>query len=200
MVKFNFAEKKIQCQIVYYGPPLSGKTTNLKIANAKLPRDRCGEMISLDTQGDRTLYFDFMPLNIGKIKGFDVLFSLYTVPGQVQYARTRKMVLRGVDGVVFVADSHIARMNSNLESLEDLAENLEEHGWTIDTIPLVMQWNKRDLKEVLSIQEMEEKLNPLGRPSFQAIASKGLGVFPTLKRIIGLVLESVREGKAKKQG
>lgn len=198
MVKFNFAEKKVQCQVVYYGPPLSGKTTNLKIANAKFPKERRGEMVSLETQGDRTLYFDFMPLNIGKIKGFDITFALYTVPGQVQYGRTRKMVLQGVDGMVFVADSHSARMQSNLESLEDLAANLEEKRIDIKEIPMVLQWNKRDLREVMEVKEMDEKLNHLGCPTFEAIANKGLGVFPTLKHIVGMVLDNLKKGKARK--
>ena len=198
MVKFNFAEKKVQCQIVYYGPPLSGKTTNLEIANKYLPSDRKGEMISLETQGDRTLYFDFMPVNIGKIKGFDITFSLYTVPGQVQYSRTRKMVLQGVDGIVFVADSHVARMDSNVESLKELGEYLAEMRTSFAEVPLVFQWNKRDLREVVDLQEMEGALNSEGRPSFEAMANKGIGVFPTLKQAVGLVLENLKQGKARR--
>ncbi|RME75775.1 MAG: gliding-motility protein MglA [Planctomycetota bacterium] len=199
MVKFNFAEKKVQCQIVYYGPPLSGKTTNLEIANTYLPKDRKGEMVSLETQGDRTLYFDFMPLNIGKIKGFDITFSIYTVPGQVQYARTRKMVLQGVDGIVFVADSHSARMGSNIESLQDLVKNLEEEmHLSIEDIPLVFQWNKRDLREILTLEELESTLNPQRYPSFEAIANKGVGVFPTLKQTVGMVIEKLKKGEARR--
>ncbi|RME02439.1 MAG: gliding-motility protein MglA [Planctomycetota bacterium] len=197
MVKFNFAEKKVQCQIVYYGPPLSGKTTNLKVANQRFPKERRGELVSLETQGDRTLYFDFMPLNLGKIKGFDIMFALYTVPGQVQYNRTRKMVLQGVDGIVFVADSHIARMQSNLESLQNLEENLEEKKLTLRDIPVVFQWNKRDLRETLEVRDLEEKLNYFGFPSFEAIADKGIGVFPTLKQTVSMVLKNLKQGKAR---
>jgi signal recognition particle receptor subunit beta len=184
---------------VYYGPGLSGKTTNLLYVHKKVPATTRGKMISLATEADRTLYFDFLPINIGAINGFAAKFQLYTVPGQVYYNATRKLVLRGADGLVFVADSQAEKMDENIESLTNLRENLEEYGYSIDEIPIVMQYNKRDLPGALPISELEAKLNPHGWKWFEAEAVTGKGVFDTLKMIIKLVLEKAKSGRSAPQ-
>ncbi|MEW6356698.1 MAG: ADP-ribosylation factor-like protein [Planctomycetota bacterium] len=191
MVQINFALREVSCKIVYYGPGLSGKTTNLEIVHQKAPAGHKGKMTSLATEGDRTLFFDFLPLDLGTIGGMKTKFQLYTVPGQVYYNATRKLVLRGADGVIFVADSDASKLEENIESLENLEQNLKENGLNINEMPLVLQWNKRDLPNALSVAELEQKLNRWGAPSFEAVAVKGEGVFPTLKALAGLVLESV---------
>ena len=155
MVSINYSAREVCCKIVYYGPGLSGKTTNLQYVHAKVPDGTRGKLISLATEADRTLYFDFLPINIGTINGFQAKFQLYTVPGQVYYNATRKLVLRGVDGVVFVADSQPDKMDENIESLANLEENLAEYGYDIDSIPFVIQYNKRDLPGVLPVEELE---------------------------------------------
>ena len=195
MVSINYAAREVCCKIVYYGPGLSGKTTNLQYVHAKVPGDTRGKLISLATEADRTLYFDFLPINIGSINGFAAKFQLYTVPGQVYYNATRKLVLRGVDGVVFVADSQPDKMDENIESLLNLEENLIEYGYSADNLPIVIQYNKCDLPGILSPTVLNEKLNKRGWHWFEASATIGNGVFDTLKMIIKLVLE-----KAKRSG
>ena len=191
MVQMNFARKEVKCKIVYYGPGLSGKTTNIEVIHDKAPSGNRGELTSIATEGDRTLFFDFMPLDLGKVHGMDTKFKLYTVPGQVYYNSTRKLVLQGADGVVFVADSQRKKLQENIESLENLKTNLAEYGLDIATIPLILQYNKRDLPDIMSVEEMNEKMNPWGCPHFEAVAFQGVGVFPTLKTLVGMVLEKV---------
>ena len=156
MSSINFATREISCKVVYYGPGLSGKTTNLQVIHQKMPQDKRTDMVSLATEGDRTLFFDFLPLNLGDIKGFKTRFQLYTVPGQVYYNSTRKLVLRGVDGIVFVADSQRSRQAENLESLQNLRQNLQDYGMNLDDIPFVLQYNKRDMDNVFTLDEMNE--------------------------------------------
>ncbi len=192
MVSINYAFKEISCKIVYYGPGLSGKTTNLQYVHKKVPQPTKGELISLATDADRTLYFDFLPINIGSVAGFTTKFQLYTVPGQVYYNATRKLVLRGVDGLVFVADSQEPKMEENAESLKNLLDNLQEYGYSLNEVPMVIQYNKRDLPGALPLDVLEKALNPNGLPSFEAVAVKGDGVFDTLKCIIKIVLEKAR--------
>ncbi len=195
MVQINFANKEIQCKIVYYGPGMSGKTTNLEVVHKKAPTNSKGELTSIATEGDRTLFFDFMPLDLGNIAGIKTKFQLYTVPGQVYYNSTRKLVLQGVDGVVFVADSQAEKMEDNYESLENLKANLLEYGRDIESIPVILQWNKRDLPTALPVEELEAKLNTFNAPTFEAVAATGEGVFPTLKALASLVLESINRDK-----
>jgi len=191
MVQINFALREVNCKIVYYGPGMSGKTTNLEIVHKKAPETNKGELTSIATEGDRTLFFDFMPLDLGMIAGMRTRFQLYTVPGQVYYNSTRKLVLQGVDGIVFVADSSESKMEENLESLENLKNNLAEYGKDIREIPIVIQYNKRDLPDALSVDDLNARLNPWGVPHFEAVAITGEGVFPTLKCLSGMVLETL---------
>ena len=187
----NYSSREINCKIVYYGPGLCGKTTNLQHIYQKTNPDVKGKMISLATETERTLFFDFLPLALGEIRGFKTRFHLYTVPGQVFYDASRKLILKGVDGVVFVADSHVDRMEANEISLRDLRDNLKEQGVDIERIPLVMQWNKRDLPDAAPIEELSAKLNTLRRPEFAASAIQGKGVFETLKEIAKMVIADV---------
>ncbi len=188
----NYSSREINCKIVYYGPGLCGKTTNLQyIYNKTSPKVK-GRMISLATETERTLFFDFLPLSLGEIRGFRTRFHLYTVPGQVFYDASRKLILKGVDGVVFVADSQIERMESNQESFENLAENLKEHSYDIDKIPMVIQFNKRDLPNAAPADAMSDFLNPQRRPEFLACATTGDGVFDTLKEVAKCVLRDLR--------
>ncbi len=193
MVVINYNSREVSCKIVYYGPGLSGKTTNLQHVHDKVPGKTKGDLISLATDADRTLYFDFLPINIGDINGFTTKFQLYTVPGQVFYNATRKLVLRGVDGIVFVADSQSAKADENVESLDNLRENLAEYGLDLNTLPFVMQYNKRDLPDVMSVDELNELLNKQGWPVFEACASEGKGVFDTLKYVIKIVLDNAKK-------
>ena len=196
MSSINFATREISCKVVYYGPGLSGKTTNLQVIHQKMPQDKRTDMVSLATEGDRTLFFDFLPLNLGDIKGFKTRFQLYTVPGQVYYNSTRKLVLRGVDGIVFVADSQRSRQAENIESLQNLRQNLQDYGMDLDDMPFVLQYNKRDMDNVFTLDELNAELNPRGIPFFPATAHNGKGVVTTLKTIAMLVIEkfNVKQG------
>jgi len=185
----NYSSREINCKIVYYGPGLCGKTTNLQHIYQKTNPDVKGKMISLATETERTLFFDFLPLALGEIRGFKTRFHLYTVPGQVFYDASRKLILKGVDGVVFVADSQIERVEANLESVENLRTNLAEQGYDLDKLPYVVQYNKRDLPNAASVAELRRLLNPRTVPEFEATATNGVGVFDTLKSVAKLVLQ-----------
>jgi signal recognition particle receptor subunit beta len=193
MTFINYAAKEINCKIVYYGPGLGGKTTNLQHIFNKTAPDRRGKMISLATEADRTLFFDFLPLDLGTIRGFTTRFHLYTVPGQVFYDASRKLILKGVDGVVFVADSQVDRMEANIESIRNLEENLEEHGFDLRSIPYALQFNKRDLPSVMPVDEMYRMLNFKREPTFIGIATQGVGVFDTLKNVAKQILLELRK-------
>jgi hypothetical protein len=190
----NYSSREINCKLVYYGPGLGGKTTNLQFIYAKTSPEAKGKMISLATETERTLFFDFLPLSLGEIRGFKTRFHLYTVPGQVFYDASRKLILKGVDGVVFVADSQIERMEANIESLDNLRQNLIEQGYDLDKLPFVMQYNKRDLPNIASVAELHEALNPTNVIEFEARATTGVGVFETLKAIAKAVLTELRRG------
>jgi len=198
MVQINFALKEVNCKVVFYGPGMSGKTTNLEIVHQKAPEEHKGDLTSISTDGDRTLFFDFMPLDLGKIAGMQTKFQLYTVPGQVYYNSTRKLVLQGVDGVIFVADSQPDKLQENIESYENLIENLAEYGKDLADLPHVIQYNKRDLPNAMSVEDLDRAMNKFGVPTFEAVANTGEGVFPTLKTLAGMVLESIN--KAEKGG
>lgn len=198
MAIFKLKKREIECKIVYYGPGRSGKTTNMEYIYKTYRKQVVGEMVSVDTEGDRTLFFDFLPMGLGQIKGFDIKVQVYTVPGQVQYRSTRKLVLKGVDGIIFVADSLAVRREKNMLSLKDLQHNLKEYGISILKIPIVMQHNKRDLVEegvpIMSIEQMERDLNrQLKVPSFSASAITGDGVGETLKECLKLTLLSFKK-------
>jgi signal recognition particle receptor subunit beta len=188
----NFAAREINCKLVYYGAGLGGKTTNLQYIFDNAPNK--GKMISLATESDRTLFFDFLPLDLGTVRGFKTRFHLYTVPGQVFYDASRKLILRGVDGVVFVADSQEERMDANIEAIENLQENLRDHGYDFDKVPYVLQFNKRDLPNALSVDELKEQLVRKGEPVFEAVAYKGTGVFETLREVARQVLDELKKG------
>jgi len=193
VVFFNYTTMQLTAKIVYYGPGLCGKTTNLQYIHRKTAARSRGEMVSLETEADRTLFFDLLPLDVGVIGGMKVRLQLYTVPGQVFYNATRKLVLKAVDGVVFVADSQAAMEDANLESISNLKVNLAELGLTLDEVPLVFQYNKRDLRNILPLETMNETLNVEGRPYFEAAAVHGVGVFETLKGVTRLAIASVRD-------
>jgi len=193
MAFFNYATMQMAAKVVYYGPGLCGKTTNLQyIYNKTTPKSR-GEMVSLETESDRTLFFDLLPIEVGVIGGFKTRFQLYTVPGQVFYGETRRMVLKGVDGVVFVADSQSPMKEANIESMKDLEKNLDELKIDLKAIPMVLQFNKRDLKNILSVEELHKDLNWHGWDAFESSAINGKGVFDTLKGISRLTLRSLRQ-------
>ena len=191
----NYASREINCKIVYYGPGLCGKTTNLQYIFNKTAEEAKGKMISLATETERTLFFDFLPLELGEIRGFKTRFHLYTVPGQVFYDASRKLILKGVDGVVYVADSQEERMDANIESLDNLRTNLEEQGYDLDKLPYVVQYNKRDLSYIVPVEELRQELNPTGVPDFEACAMTGEGVFETLKAVAKLVLTDLKKGR-----
>ncbi len=193
MVQINFALREVNCKIVYYGPGLSGKTTNLEMIHTKVPDTHRGDLTSIATEGDRTLFFDFMPLNLGKVAGMNTRFQLYTVPGQVYYNATRKLVLQGADGIIFVADCQEGKLEENKESLQNLLDNLEEYNVDIDEIPFVMQYNKRDLPNVMPIEVLEKEINPWKAPYYESVAITGEGVFPTLKKLANMVLENLNK-------
>lgn len=190
----NYASREINCKIVYYGPGLCGKTTNLQYIYNKTAEGSKGKMISLATETERTLFFDFLPLALGEIRGFKTRFHLYTVPGQVFYDASRKLILKGVDGVVFVADSQEERFDANIESLENLRDNLEEQGFDIEKIPFVIQYNKRDLPNASDLAELSREINPRNVPEYEACATSGEGVFETLKAVAKLVLNDLKKG------
>ena len=192
----NYLSREINCKIVYYGPGLCGKTTNLQYIYNRTNPDAKGKMISLATETERTLFFDFLPLEIGEIRGFKTRFHLYTVPGQVFYDASRKLILKGVDGVVFVADSQMLRAEANIESMDNLRTNLAEQGYNLDTVPYVVQYNKRDMPNISSVDELSRMLNPQRVPEFLAVATTGEGVFETLKSVAKLILLELKKGGA----
>jgi signal recognition particle receptor subunit beta len=190
----NYMAREINCKLVYYGPGLCGKTTNLQYIYERTNPEHKGKMISLATETERTLFFDFLPLSLGEIRGFKTRFHLYTVPGQVFYDASRKLILKGVDGVIFVADSQIERMEANEESLENLHTNLAEQGYALEKLPFVIQYNKRDLPNVAATDELKQLLNKSSVPDFEAVARTGIGVFDTLKAIAKGVLTELKKG------
>jgi signal recognition particle receptor subunit beta len=190
----NYMAREINCKIVYYGPGLCGKTTNLQYIYKRTNPEAKGKMISLATETERTLFFDFLPLSLGEIRGFKTRFHLYTVPGQVFYDASRKLILKGVDGVIFVADSQLERLEANQESLDNLRTNLAEHGYSLEKIPYVIQYNKRDLPNALPLEELRQLLNPIGVLDYEASARTGQGVFETLKAVSKLVLTELKRG------
>ena len=190
----NFPAREINCKLVYYGPGLGGKTANLQWIYENTGAGQKGKMISLATETDRTLFFDFLPLDLGTVRGFKTRFHLYTVPGQVFYEASRKLILKGADGVVFVADSQEERMDANQETLENLKENLRDHGLDFNTIPYALQLNKRDLPGVLPVEELTRLLQQKGEPVLEGVAIQGIGVFETLKEVAKLVLAELKKG------
>lgn len=190
----NYSSREINCKIVYYGPGLCGKTTNLQVIYKKTRPEAKGRMITLATETERTLFFDFLPLALGDIKGFKTRFHLYTVPGQIFYDASRKLILKGVDGIVFVADSQAERMDANIESFDNMKINLEEQGYSLSQIPYVIQYNKRDLPNIVPVAELKKVINENGAPDFEAIAANGTGVFETLKAIVKLILIELKKG------
>ena len=190
----NFAAREINCKIVYYGAGLGGKTTNLQVIYQKTADQQKGKMISLATETERTLFFDFLPLDLGSVRGFKTRIHLYTVPGQVFYDASRKLILRGVDGIVFVADSQEQRMDANVEALENLMSNLKEHGYDFHKIPYVLQFNKRDLPNILPVDLLSTELRKKNEPIVEAVAFQGVGVFETLKEIAKQVLTELKAG------
>ena len=191
MSMINYASREINCKIVYYGTGLGGKTTNLEYIYSRVNPDTKGKMISLATETERTLFFDFLPIDLGEVRGFKTRFHLYTVPGQVYYNASRRLILKGVDGLVFVADSQASRAEANIESMHNLYENLETHGYDLETIPFAIQYNKRDMDNVLSPEELRAQINPMGVPDFEGIAIKGEGVFETLSCVSKMVVEGL---------
>ena len=191
MSMINYASREINCKIVYYGPGLGGKTTNLEYIYSKVAPDTRGKLISLATETERTLFFDFLPVDLGTIRGFKTRFHLYTVPGQVYYNASRKLILKGVDGIVFVADSQVDRLDANIEAMANLYENLQEYGLDLRELPFVIQYNKRDLPNISSTDELEENLNPERVPYLEAVGFRGVGVFDTLKQVSKLVIKAL---------
>ena len=191
MSMINYASREINCKIVYYGTGLGGKTTNLEYIYSKVNPETKGKMISLATETERTLFFDFLPIDLGEVRGFKTRFHLYTVPGQVYYNASRRLILKGVDGIVFVADSQASRAEANIESMHNLYENLETYGYELQSIPFAIQYNKRDLPDILPVEELKAQINPLGVPDFEATAIEGKGVFETLSSVSKLVVKSL---------
>ena len=191
MSMINYASREINCKLVYYGPGLGGKTTNLEYVYSKVAPDTRGKLISLATEQERTLFFDFLPVDLGSIRGFKTRFHLYTVPGQVYYNASRRLILKGVDGIVFVADSQAERMDANIAAMQNLYENLTDYGYDPAQIPIVLQWNKRDLPTAVTPEEMRANLNPDNLQEFEAVAVTGEGVFDTLRAVSKLVLKTL---------
>ncbi len=194
MASINYAQREITCKIVYYGCAMCGKTTNLEYIHQHIPASDKGGLVSLSTQGDRTLFFDFLPLEAQNVGGFTAKFQLYTVPGQVVYNATRRLVLRGVDGIIFVADSQWSRIKDNVESFDNMVENLGQYGYSLDSIPYVLQYNKQDLPDIAPRHYMEYTLNrqERRRPSFESIATEGMGVFDSLNAVCQSVMAKLR--------
>ena len=191
MSMINYASREINCKVVYYGSGLGGKTTNLEYVYSRVSPDTKGKMISLATETERTLFFDFLPIDLGEIRGFRTRFHLYTVPGQVYYNASRMLILKGVDGLIFVADSQRSRLEANIEAMHNLYENMESYGYDVETIPFIIQYNKRDLPDIMSVEELRSVLNPMGVPDFEAVAVEGEGVFQTLSAVSKLVVKSL---------
>jgi len=191
MSMINYASREINCKIVYYGTGLGGKTTNLEYIYSRVNPDTKGKMISLATESERTLFFDFLPIDLGEVRGFKTRFHLYTVPGQVYYNASRRLILKGVDGIVFVADSQASRAEANIEAMHNLYENLETYGYELDKIPFAIQYNKRDMPSILPVEELRAQINPMGVPDFEGVAIEGKGVFETLSCVSKLVVESL---------
>ena len=191
MPLINFATKEINCKIVYYGPGLSGKTVNIKWIYDHIKKENRGELITLATETERTLFFDFVPIEVANVKGFKVRFYLYTTPGQIIYQVSRKLILKGADGIVFVADSQVERRDANLDTLDDMLKNMDELGLSLEDTPLVFQYNKRDLPNILPVEVLHEDLNRWNCPEFEAIAIKGKGVLETFKEITKLVVKKL---------
>jgi signal recognition particle receptor subunit beta len=191
MSMINYASREINCKIVYYGTGLGGKTTNLEYIYSRVNPETKGKMISLATESERTLFFDFLPIDLGEVRGFKTRFHLYTVPGQVYYNASRRLILKGVDGIVFVADSQGSRAEANIESMHNLYENLETYGYDLDNIPFAIQYNKRDMENILPVEEIRAQINPMGVPDFEGTAIEGKGVFETLSCVSKLVVESL---------
>ncbi len=191
----RYATKEVNCKIVYFGPGLSGKTTNVQYIYEHTQNEQRGKLVTLSTENERTLFFDFLPLAVGDVKGYKTRFHLYTLPGQIFYETSREFILKGIDGAVFVADSQSERMEANIESYETLEKSLERQGYDIHKLPLVFQYNKRDMPGVVSINELEGTFNPMKRPHFEAIASRGLGVMETLQAISQAVIHELRGGE-----
>ncbi len=191
MSMINYASREINCKIVYYGTGLGGKTTNLEYVYSRVNPDAKGKMISLATETERTLFFDFLPIDLGEVKGFKTRFHLYTVPGQVYYNASRKLILKGVDGVIFVADSQRERMEANIEAMHNLYENLESYGYDLTKIPFAVQYNKRDLSNAMEVEELRSQLNPGNVSDFEGVAIEGKGVFETLGAVSKLVVQTL---------
>jgi len=191
MSMINYASREINCKIVYYGTGLGGKTTNLEYIYSRVNPETKGKMISLSTEQERTLFFDFLPIDLGEVRGFKTRFHLYTVPGQVYYNASRKLILKGVDGIIFIADSQASRMEANIESMHNLYENLASYGYDLSEIPFAIQYNKRDLEEIQNVDDLRAQLNPRGVPDFEAIAIEGVGVFDTLKSVSKQVVKKL---------
>lgn len=191
MSMINYASREINCKIVYYGTGLGGKTTNLEYVYSRVSPDTKGKMISLATETERTLFFDFLPIDLGEVRGFKTRFHLYTVPGQVYYNASRRLILKGVDGVIFVADSQRERMEANVEAMHNLYENLESYGYDLSKIPFAIQYNKRDLSNAMGMEELRSQLNPSGVPDFGGVAIEGKGVFETLSSVSKMVVQAL---------
>ena len=191
MSMINYASREINCKIVYYGTGLGGKTTNLEYIYSRVNPDTKGKMISLATESERTLFFDFLPIDLGEVRGFKTRFHLYTVPGQVYYNASRRLILKGVDGLVFVADSQASRAEANIEAMHNLYENLETYGYQLDKIPFAIQYNKRDMPGILPVTELRAQINPMGVPDFEGTAVAGKGVFETLSCVSKLVIQTL---------
>ena len=192
MSMINYASREINCKIVYYGTGLGGKTTNLEYIYSRVSPETKGKMISLATETERTLFFDFLPIDLGEVRGFKTRFHLYTVPGQVYYNASRRLILKGVDGLVFIGDSQANRAEANIESMHNLYENLETYGYDLETIPFAIQYNKRDMPNVLQVEELRAQINPMGVPDFEGVAIEGKGVFETLSCVSKLVVKSLQ--------
>ncbi|MDT8340148.1 MAG: ADP-ribosylation factor-like protein [Longimicrobiales bacterium] len=191
MSMINYASREINCKVVYYGTGLGGKTTNLEHVYSRVTPESRGKMISLATETERTLFFDFLPIDLGEVRGFKTRFHLYTVPGQVYYNASRKLILKGVDGIVFVADSQRERSEANIEAMHNLYENLESYGYDLKEIPFVIQYNKRDLPDAIPVEDLRAQLNPMGVPDFEGVATEGRGVFETLTAVSRHVVKAL---------